>query len=70
MIKSKISKIGDFVRVLYPDYRGLYGCLHAREDSGRWLIKLTESHSSNPSEMILLSLEESEFEQIETAIEQ
>jgi hypothetical protein len=70
MIKSKICKIGDFVRILYPNYRGLYGCLYTREDSERWLVKLTESHSSKPSEMILLSLEESEFEQIEPAIEQ
>lgn len=53
------------VRVLYPLYaEGICGCIQAREESGRWIVKLDESTFTDATEPILLSLEESDFEVI------
>ncbi|CAN1208604.1 hypothetical protein TUMEXPCC7403_00185 [Tumidithrix helvetica PCC 7403] len=69
MIKSQICRVGDCVRVKYPYYKGVYGYIHAREESGRWLVKLMEDRTNSAVETILISLEEHEFERVEASIE-
>ncbi|MBZ8179608.1 MAG: hypothetical protein SAL07_01235 [Oscillatoria sp. PMC 1051.18] len=59
-------EIGTRVRVLYPLYAaGTCGRIQAREESGRWIVKLDESTFAGATESVLLSLEESDFEIIQ-----
>lgn len=60
-------KVGTLVRATYPQYAaGLQGKLLAQENSRRWIVKL-EKDSSTRGETLLLSLEESDFEAIDSA---
>ncbi|MDY7012389.1 MAG: hypothetical protein SVX43_02105 [Cyanobacteriota bacterium] len=60
-------EVGTLVRVLYPDYAaGRRGYIEAREEeSGRWIVRLEKSSLSKNDEPLLLSLKESELEEIE-----
>ncbi|WP_036486649.1 hypothetical protein [Myxosarcina sp. GI1] len=59
-------KIGTRVRVHYPDYvAGLRGKLIAQENLGRWIVRL-EKNLANPSQTLLLSLEASDFEVLDS----
>ena len=61
-------KPGTLVRVLYPDYvAGELGYLQAQEDRGRWIVRLTKNPIEAPDEPLLLSLEESEFELLDSS---
>lgn len=58
-------KVGMAVRILNPDYvKGLIGYLLMQESPSRWLVKVTveQTHLPNTSEVIVLSLQESDFE--------
>jgi len=60
-------RAGTLVRILYPDYAaGYIGRVQAREISGRWLVQLNENPLNDSSEPLLLSLEETDFEVIES----
>jgi hypothetical protein len=61
-------KVGDVVKILYPDYMNLLGILRDREEFGRWLVQLSADCEVNAAETILLSLDESEFERVEAEI--
>ena len=60
-------EVGSLVRVLYPDYAaGKLGYIEAREEeSGRWIVRLEKNPLYREDEPLLLSLKESEFEEIE-----
>jgi hypothetical protein len=63
---SAMVKIGTLVRVIYPDYAaGSLGRIQAQEISGRWIVKLEENPLEDSNEMLILSLEESDFEIID-----
>ncbi len=50
----------------YPDYvAGLRGKLIAQENLGRWIVRL-EKNLANPSQTLLLSLEASDFEVLDS----
>ncbi|MCA1992045.1 MAG: hypothetical protein LDL41_08355 [Coleofasciculus sp. S288] len=54
------------IRVIYPQYAaGVQGRIQAREESGRWIVKLEENPINWSNEPILLSLDESDFEVID-----
>jgi hypothetical protein len=60
-------KVGTLIRVTYPKYAaGIQGRLQAQEESGRWIVRLEENPIDASDEPLLLSLEESDFEVIET----
>lgn len=59
-------KIGMKVKVHYPDYAAsLEGKLLSRENSARWIVKLNKNHIDR-YETLLLSLEASEFEALDS----
>ncbi|MDY6784044.1 MAG: hypothetical protein SW833_16105 [Cyanobacteriota bacterium] len=60
-------EVGTLVRVLYPDYAaGKLGYIEGREEeSGRWIVRVEQSLLYREDESFLLSLKESEFEEIE-----
>ena len=59
-------KVGTLIRVIYPQYAaGVQGRIQAREESGRWIVKLEENPINWSNEPILLSLDESDFEVID-----
>lgn len=54
------------VRIIYPFYaRGMEGRIEGQESNGRWLVRLKENPIKHQKESIVLSLEESEFEEID-----
>ncbi|WP_330205226.1 hypothetical protein [Cyanobacterium sp. Dongsha4] len=58
-------KAGIAVKIINPEYvRGFVGYLLMQESSSRWLVKviIKETHLPKTSEMLVLSLEESDFE--------
>lgn len=58
-------KKGTLVRVLFPNYvAGNRGYLVGKEESGRWLVRLETNPFGEKDEPFILSLEESEFEEI------
>ncbi|NEO89889.1 MAG: hypothetical protein F6K56_06400 [Moorea sp. SIO3G5] len=58
-------KVGTLVRVLYPEYvAGLSGRIEAREESGRWIVRLEENPFEQNDQPFILSLDESDFELI------
>ncbi len=58
-------KKGTLVRVLFPNYvAGSRGYLVGQEESGRWLVRLETNPLGEKDESFILSLEESEFEEI------
>lgn len=60
-------KAGTLVLIISPGYAaGLQGYIQAQEPSGRWIVKLEENPFDHSDEPFLLSLEESEFEVIES----
>ncbi len=59
-------RIGMMVRIISPEYvRGMEGRIEARENGGRWLVRLEQNPINHQPESIILSLEESEFEAME-----
>ncbi len=53
------------VKILYPEYvKDYIGYLVTQELSGRWIVKLETNPLNDSKEPLLLSLEESEFEVI------
>ncbi len=65
--RQSMLKPGTLVRVLYPDYAaGALGYLQIQEDNRRWVIRLTQNPIEDPDEPLLLSLEEYEFEVVES----
>jgi hypothetical protein len=61
-------RAGTLVRILYPDYAtGMIGRVQAKEISGRWIVQLRENPFNDSSEPLLLSLEETDFEVIESS---
>ncbi|NJK48675.1 hypothetical protein HC931_11285 [Candidatus Gracilibacteria bacterium] len=59
-------QIGTLVRVIYPDYAaGILGRIQAQEMSGRWIVRLEENPLEDSNEVLILSLEESDFEIID-----
>jgi hypothetical protein len=62
-----MPRVGNFIRVLQPEYAaGILGYIQAQESSGRWLIRLLENPLENTNEPLILSLEESDFEVIDS----
>jgi hypothetical protein len=62
-----MPKVGDLIRVLHPEYAiGVRGYIQAQELSGRWLVRLLENPLENTDDTLILSLEESDFEVIDT----
>lgn len=62
----QMLKIGTVVLVIYPAYAaGIRGRLLDREESGRWIVQLEENPIEEDDDLLILSLEESEFEAIE-----
>ena len=60
-------KPGTLIRVLYPDYAaGLNGVVEGREKNGRWIVRLKKNPSETTREPLWLSLDESDFEVLET----
>jgi hypothetical protein len=60
-----MPKVGNIVRVLYPEYaRGIEGIIEAKEERGRWIVRLAKNSLKGKPELWLLSLEESDFEVI------
>ncbi len=59
-------QIGTLVRIIHPDYvAGCKGIVQDRENENRrWIIKLEETDLNRSQEPILLSLDESEFENL------
>ena len=64
-------KVGTLIRIIYPEYAaGSQGILQAQEPSGRWIVKVEKnSLREDIEEPFLLSLEESDFEVIESSLE-
>ncbi len=59
-------KVGTLIQVISPAYAaGILGRLLAQEKSGRWIVQLEKNPLERSVELMLLSLEESEFEVIE-----
>lgn len=62
--------IGVLVQVNYPGYAaGMRGRIQGREPSGRWIVELEENPWQDSARPLLLSLEESEFEVINSESE-
>lgn len=60
-----MPKVGSLVRVLYPEYaKGVEGIIEAKEERGRWIVRLEKNSLKEKPELWLLSLEESDFEVI------
>ncbi|MBE9168439.1 hypothetical protein IQ238_13260 [Pleurocapsales cyanobacterium LEGE 06147] len=60
-----MPKVGTLVRVLYPEYaKGIEGIIEAKEERGRWIVRLEKNSLNENPEPWLLSLEESDFEVI------
>ncbi|MCU0535593.1 MAG: hypothetical protein MUD14_17010 [Hydrococcus sp. Prado102] len=60
---NAMAQVGTLVRVIYPDYAaGILGRIQARETSGRWIVRLEENPLENSNDILILSLEESDFE--------
>jgi hypothetical protein len=60
-----MPKVGTVVRVLYPEYaKGVEGIIEAKEERGRWIVRLEKNSLKDKPELWLLSLEESDFEVI------
>lgn len=62
---SRMLKVGMAVRIINPEYaKGFTGYLLMQESPSRWLVKvmLKETHLPSTSEVLVLSLEESDFE--------
>jgi hypothetical protein len=60
-------QVGTLVRVIYPDYAaGILGRILAREMSGRWIVELEENPLEDSNEPLFLSLEETDFEVVES----
>ncbi len=58
-------KVGTVVRVLYPEYaKGIEGIIEAKEERGRWIVRLEKKSLKGKPELWFLSLEESDFEVI------
>jgi len=58
-------RVGTAVRIINPEYaRGFIGYLLMQESPSRWLVKviMEETHLPDSSEVLVLSLEESDFE--------
>lgn len=63
-----MPRVGNLIRVLHPEYAaGTQGYIQAEESSGRWLVRLLENPLENTNEPLILSLEESDFEVIESS---
>lgn len=61
----QMLKIGSLVRVLYPEYAaGVLGRILDAEPSGRWIVQLEYNPIEDDEDPLLLSLEESELEEI------
>ena len=61
----RMLKVGMAVRIINPEYvRGFVGYLLMQESPSRWLVKVIvkETHLLSTSEVLVLSLEESDFE--------
>lgn len=59
-------RIGMVVRIIYPEYaKGMEGRIEAKENGGRWLVRLEQNPLNHQPESIILSLEESDFEVME-----
>ena len=60
-------KVGTLIRVIRPEYAvGIQGIIQGREESGRWIVRL-EQNLMNPNDVpLMLSLDESDFEVIQS----
>lgn len=60
-------KVGTLIRVIHPEYAaGIQGIIQGREESGRWIVRL-EQNLLNPNDVpLMLSLDESDFEVIQS----
>ncbi|GFE68762.1 hypothetical protein [Chroococcus sp. FPU101] len=64
-----MPRVGNLIRVLHPEYAaGILGYIQAQESSGRWLIRLLDNPLENTNEPLILSLEESDFEVIDSPL--
>ncbi|PSF38441.1 hypothetical protein C7H19_05505 [Aphanothece hegewaldii CCALA 016] len=62
-----MPRVGNLIRVLHPDYAaGILGSIQAQETSGRWLVRLLDNPLENINEPLILSLEESDFEVLDS----
>lgn len=64
-------KVGMAVRIINPEYaRGLTGYLLMQESPSRWLVKviIRETHLPSTSEVLVLSLEESDFKIVHNSL--
>ena len=54
--------IGTLVTIIHPNYvKGIEGIIKAKESEMRWLVQLDFNPTNDRQELILLSLNESEF---------
>ncbi|MGK7942554.1 MAG: hypothetical protein AB4062_20830 [Crocosphaera sp.] len=61
-----MMKIGTVIRVISPEYvAGFMAIITAKEINKRWIVRLKHSFFTDKKEVVLLSLNESEFEVIE-----